>query len=90
MKFARPVPNNLELVISDYPEISKNANWHNSIVKYQQANYIVALIEKLTNSIDAILSEKCFESGIKPKSKETYKSISHALKTDEASKIPLL
>lgn len=42
------------------------ANW--SIAGNQQAKPVPALVEKLVNSIDAVLISKCLENGIDPKS----------------------
>ena len=50
-----------------------------SIVKNQQSNPIAALIEKITNSIDALLTKKCYEAGIEPNSEEAPKSMREAL-----------
>lgn len=77
----------IEILVKQNPEIFKNDNWYPlgqnssnySIVKNQQANPIAALIEKLTNSIDAILTKKCFEAGMEPKSKEAPRSIQQAV-----------
>lgn len=77
----------LQRVIDSEPQIFKQENWHYlgnnqsnfSIVKNQQANPIAALIEKITNSIDAILTRKCIEAGINPKSPEAPKSIQAAV-----------
>jgi len=74
-------------IIKKYPEIFDNENWsplgqnssNYSIVKNQQANPIAALIEKITNSIDAILTKKCLESGIDPKAPEAPRSINAAI-----------
>lgn len=38
------------------------------VIDHQQASPIAALIERLTNSIDAILMKRCLESGINTKS----------------------
>ncbi len=77
----------IELIVSRNLNIFKNENWHPlgqnqsnySIVKNQQANPIAALIEKITNSIDAILTKKCYEAGMQPKSKEAPRSIQQAV-----------
>jgi hypothetical protein len=63
-------------IINQYPEIFKNENWYPlggdekmfGIVRNQQSSPIAALVEKVTNSIDAILMKKCFESGVDPQS----------------------
>lgn len=78
----------LAKVISKNKDIFKQDNWYPlggnssnySIVKNQQANPIAALIEKITNSIDAILTKKCLENGIKPTSQEAPRSINEAVK----------
>jgi len=74
-------------IIRTNSDLFKDANWHPlgknpnnySIVKNQQANPIAALIEKLTNSIDAILTKKCFEAEIDPKSPDAPQSINEAV-----------
>ncbi len=48
------------------------------IVENQQANPVAALIEKITNSIDAVLTKKCLEAGIDPKSKDAPQSMIEA------------
>ncbi|MDE3269980.1 MAG: ATP-binding protein [Pseudomonadota bacterium] len=63
-----------------------NCSWHPlgqndnnySIIENQQANSIAALIEKITNSIDAVLTKKCLEKGIDPKSKDAPQSMAEA------------
>jgi hypothetical protein len=49
------------------------------VVKNQQAAPIAALIEKITNSIDAILTKKCYEYGLDPKSEEAPQSMDAAI-----------
>lgn len=74
-------------IIKNNPNTFAQSNWHYlggnssnfSIVKNQQANPIAALIEKITNSIDAILTKKCLEAGIEPKSAEAPRSINDAI-----------
>lgn len=74
-------------IITTYPEIFENSNWkplgdnksNYSVVKNQQSNPIAALIEKTTNSIDAILTRKCYEKGIDPKSSDAPKSMGEAV-----------
>jgi hypothetical protein len=51
------------------------------VIENQQASPIAALIEKLTNSIDAILMRRCLESGIGPKSSAAPKSMHGAIET---------
>ena len=45
-----------------------------STIKNQQSSPIVSLIEKVTNSIDAILMKKSYENKTHPKSKTYYAS----------------
>lgn len=79
----------LTQVIEQYPEIFDDANWkplgenksNYGVVKNQQSNPIAAQIEKVTNSIDALLTKKCLEKGIDPKSKEAPKSMDEAIQS---------
>lgn len=50
-----------------------------SIVKNQQSNPIAAVIEKITNSIDAILMKKCYEQGTDPRSSNAPSSMEKAI-----------
>ena len=47
----------------------------------QQGKADAALVEKIINSIDAVLISKCLESGVSPESPESPQSIPEALKT---------
>ena len=49
------------------------------VVENQQSSPIPALIEKITNGIDAILMRACIEQGIDPRSEEAPRSIEEAL-----------
>lgn len=48
-------------------------------IENQQSSSIGALIEKLTNSIDAILMRKCYEKAIDPKSQQAPKTMQEAI-----------
>ena len=48
-------------------------------VETQQSNATAALVEKITNSIDAILMKKCLESGIDPRSTLAPRSVEVAV-----------
>lgn len=50
------------------------------VIENQQSSPIAALIEKVTNSIDAILLKKCIECGIDPKSDASPRSMEEAIK----------
>ena len=83
--FAR-TEDEIDKVINARPEIFKQENWYPlggnennfGIIENQQSNPIAALIEKITNSIDAVLMRKCLEAGIDPKSEEAPKSMEEA------------
>ena len=74
------------------PEIKKaetnfNISWvpygdnesYFGVIENQQASPIPALVEKITNSIDAILMKHCYEEGIDPKSPDAPKSVENAV-----------
>ena len=78
----------LQKFIDNNSQIFKNENWkplggnfsNYGVVKNQQSNPIAALIEKTTNSIDALLTKKCWEKGDDPKSPQAPKSMEEAIK----------
>lgn len=77
----------LDPIIDSVSEFASPSNWHPlgnnpnnfSIVRNQQANPIAALIEKLTNSIDAILMKEAYLKGVDPKAPEAPQSMSDAV-----------
>ncbi len=79
--------NDVDTIISDNPEIFHEENWepyggsknNYSFIDNQQSKPVASLIEKLTNSIDAILMRRCLEEGIDPKSKDAPQSIDEAI-----------
>ena len=76
----------IDKVINNHPDIFKQENWfplggnenNFGVIENQQSNPIAALIEKITNSIDAVLMKKCLERGIDPKSEQAPKSMEEA------------
>lgn len=78
---------NVEKLIKEYPDFFKNDNWYPiggsesnfSIIENQQSNPIAALVEKITNSIDAILMKRCLDERIDPKSSDAPKSMEEAV-----------
>lgn len=75
-------------VIAEHAEIfSPSGNWRPlggiennfGVVENQQSSPIASLIEKLTNSIDAILMRRCAEEGIDPKSEHAPRSMEEAV-----------
>src|SRR4030065_290669 len=83
-----PTEDTVDTVIQAYPNIFKDKNWHPlggdenmfGVVRNQQSNPIAAIVEKVTNSIDAILVRKCYEAAIDPESPEAPKSMEEAIK----------
>lgn len=49
------------------------------VIENQQASPVPALVEKITNSIDAILMRRCYEEGIDPKSPAAPQSVNEAI-----------
>ena len=50
-----------------------------AVVENQQSHPVPALVEKVTNGIDAILERRCLEDGIDPKSTAAPRSVEEAL-----------
>lgn len=67
-----------KIVQFDWHPLGGNEN-NFGVIENQQASPIAALIEKLTNSIDAILMKRCVESSIDPKSPTAPSSMHHAI-----------
>ena len=73
-------------IINTHPGIFKSENWYPlggndnnfGVIENQQSTPIAALIEKITNSIDAVLMKKCLKAGIKPKSNQAPQSMDEA------------
>ena len=73
-------------IINAHPDIFKPENWYPlggndnnfGVIENQQSTPIAALIEKITNSIDAVLMKKCLEEGIDPKSNQAPRSMEEA------------
>lgn len=65
-----------------YPNWSPIGNNESNygIIENQQSNPIAALVEKVTNSMDACLTRKCLESGVPPDSPEAPRSMEEAIK----------
>ena len=82
-----PTEEDVEEIIKKYPEVFKDENWlplggnENmfGIVRNQQSSPIAALVEKVTNSIDAILTKKCLEKGVAPDSDDAPQSMEEAI-----------
>jgi hypothetical protein len=51
-----------------------------SVIENQQASPIPALVEKLTNSIDAMLMKRCYEQGIDPSSGDAPQTMDEAIR----------
>ena len=76
----------VDKIINAHPDIFKSENWlplgtnenNFGVIENQQSTPIAALIEKITNSIDAVLMKKCLEAGINPKSDSAPQSMEQA------------
>ena len=74
-------------LIAQRPAVFAPENWrplggsdsNYGTVENQAADPVPALVEKLTNSIDAVLMRRCYEEGIHPKSSKAPQSISEAV-----------
>lgn len=78
--------NQLHEIVKTNSFLNNNDNWfpygdenYFGVIEGQQASPIPALVEKITNSIDAILMRKCYESNINPKSNDAPKSMEKAV-----------
>ncbi|OGL43665.1 MAG: hypothetical protein A2161_08245 [Candidatus Schekmanbacteria bacterium RBG_13_48_7] len=77
----------VDIFIGRHPEVFKDENWFPlggdekmfGIVRNQQSSPIAALVEKVTNSIDAILMKKCFELGGDPQSPHAPRTMEEAI-----------
>ena len=78
----------VQKIIDENPIIFNNPkNWsyfgdqenNFSVIENQQANPIAALVEKITNSIDALLMRRCYEERIEPEGGLAPKTIEDAV-----------
>jgi hypothetical protein len=87
--FHCPVEADVHEILEQQGLIDSPDNWrpyggtdnNYGVVENQQASPIPALVEKITNGIDAILERRCLEEGIEPKSAEAPKSIEEGVAT---------
>ena len=74
-------------VLERYRDLLGAENWYPlggnesnfGVIENQQSNPVAALVEKLTNSIDAVLTRRCLEEGIDPKSPAAPQSVNAAV-----------
>ena len=84
--YSAKTEDDVDKVINNHSDIFKQENWYPlggnennfGVIENQQSNPIAALIEKITNSIDAVLMKKCLEVSINPKSGQAPKSMEEA------------
>jgi len=82
-----PTEKEVEEIVLLYPKIFRQENWHPlgenysnfGVIENQQSSPIAALIEKITNSIDAILMKKCYEADVDPKNPTAPRSMEEAI-----------
>ena len=76
----------IDKIVNAHTDIFTPENWHPlggnennfGVIENQQSAPIAALIEKITNSIDAVLMKKCLEADIDPKSNQAPQSMEEA------------
>lgn len=86
--FFAPTEVEVRGVVGRHPDIFRDEHWcplggdekFFGIVRGQQSNPIAAIVEKVTNSIDALLMKKGYECGIDPKSSNAPRTMEEALK----------
>ncbi len=86
--YQAPTEDAVNCIIQSAPVFHDPSNWHPfddnegnfSTVENQQANPVAALVEKLTNSIDALLMKKCYEDGIEPQSQDAPRTMEEAVR----------
>ena len=84
--YSAQTEDDVDKIINAHPNIFIPENWYPlgghennfAVIENQQSAPIAALIEKITNSIDAVLMKKCLEAGINPKSSQAPKSMEEA------------
>jgi hypothetical protein len=82
-----PTEEEVDKLIIKHPQIFKQESWYPlggnennfGVIENQQSSPIASVIEKITNSIDAILMRKCYETGIDPKSTKAPRSMEEAV-----------
>lgn len=87
--FSAPTENAVDAIIEKTLVFRNPQNWRPygdnesnfSVVENQQANPVAALVEKLTNAIDAMLMKKCYEQGIDPRSQVAPKNMHDAMRS---------
>ena len=83
-----PTEQAINLILQDNHIFQNPNNWRPygdtesnfSVIENQQASPVAALVEKLTNSIDAILMKRCYEDGIDPKTQNAPQSMNEAVR----------
>lgn len=86
--FDAPTENEVDSILKSNPIFKDKTNWRPygdtesnfSVVENQQASPVASLVEKLTNSIDALLMKKCYEANIDPRGSEAPKSMNDAVR----------
>jgi len=86
--FRAQTEDTMEGVLTRHGLLQSPANWRPyggndnnfGVVENQQASPIPALIEKITNGIDAILIRRCIEEGIDPRSEQAPRSIKEGIR----------
>lgn len=85
--YAAKTEEEVDIVIERHRDVFANENWVPlggddklfGVTHNQQSSPIAALVEKITNSIDAMLTKRCYEMGIQPTSPAAPKSMEEAV-----------
>jgi hypothetical protein len=94
--FSASTEEDIDTVIAHYPNIvSSSQSWrplgdndnNMSIIQNQQGHPAAALVEKLTNAIDAVLMRHALAAGIDPKGKEAPNTMNEAVHRFLGSKV---
>lgn len=84
--YSAQTEDDVDKIVNAHPDIFNPENWlplgknenNFAVIENQQSTPIAALIEKITNSIDAVLMRKCLETDIDPKSDSAPRSMEEA------------
>ena len=84
--YSAQTEDDVDKIVNAHPDIFTPKNWlplgknenNFAVIENQQSTPIAALIEKITNSIDAVLMRKCLEADIDPKSDSAPRSMEEA------------
>lgn len=85
--YSSPNENDVNAILTREQMLASSMTWHPlgqnesnfGVIENQQSNPVAAIVEKLTNSIDATLMRRCYEEGINPKGAAAPRSVDEAV-----------